>query len=121
MAESRTPPLFSRYPVIADHTRWVWLVPRFTTDPAAAVTRVEIKIQDHQDDSKRSLAHRASGPYRYLVLHTDKDGDKIYSINLLRLGKELRCAPDGYDGATANINHGRKGWLYLVWKSRSVK
>lgn len=42
-------------------------------------------------------------------------------MDLLRLDRAMVRAPFGYDGATSDINQGRKGgWLYLIWKSQSV-
>lgn len=95
-------------------------MPKYGADAVDAFTGVDIAIQDIVDDSKCSLSKGTSGNYRYLVPQRTKSADKIYSINLLRLKHSIEGAPVGYDGATVDINRGRDGYLYLIWKSQRV-
>lgn len=86
-----------------------------------ALTGVDIAIQDNVNESKCSLSQGAGGKHRYLVPHHVKSADKIYSMNLLRLNHAIGGAPVGYDGSSVDINQGRDGWLYLIWKSQCVQ
>lgn len=103
---------------LADWIRYVWLVPKYDSDPTNALTGVGVSIQERDDDSKRCLARGSPGNYRFLLPESVKGLKKIYSMDLLRLDRAMVRAPFGYDGATSDINQGRKGgWLYLIWKS----
>lgn len=107
---------------MSDCIRFVWLVPIYDSQPTNALTSIDVEIQENCDESKDSLAQGAKGSYRYLLPLSAKSGNKIYSMNLLRLNSKIGGAPAGYDGCTRNINGGREGTcLYIIWKSQSVE
>lgn len=103
-----------------DWTRRIWLVPRWDTDPTNALTGVGISIQAASNDCMSSVARGAAGKYRYIHPQYVKGAKKIYCMNLLRPKNYIEGPPVGYDGSTMNINDGRDGRLYLIWKSWSV-
>ena len=47
--------------------RYVWLVPRYTTEWSAAAVRFELVIQGGANGSLQDLAKGAGGDFRYLI------------------------------------------------------
>ena len=100
-------------------TSFVWLVPRYNSNAANAVSNIRIIIQGDPDSAYVDLAKGAGGDYRYLRLERD-GGNKITEVRLLRGNDEADSSVVralGFDGASGDINKGRGGdYLYVVWK-----
>ncbi|KAL4985164.1 hypothetical protein BDW68DRAFT_165635 [Aspergillus falconensis] len=98
---------------------FVWLLPRYSSDAANAVSNIRVIVQGNPDSGYVDLAKGAGGDYRYLRLERD-GGNKIMEVRLLRRNDEADFAAVralGFDGLSGDINEGRGGdYLYVVWK-----
>lgn len=100
-------------------SRFVWLVPEYTTDPNTAATAFQISVQPIADLAFDDLAKGAGGDYRYLGPKSDtKIRAKITEVQLLRSDTTITAPPAGWQGISADINAGRqRAHLHVIWKS----
>ncbi|KAK1216097.1 hypothetical protein PQX77_021275 [Marasmius sp. AFHP31] len=107
--------------------KYVWLMPKYTTDTTRAATSFEIRIQGHPDSRYNDLAAGGGGDYRYAVtIHDQRTIAKVTNLILFRdnnrLSSDAICRQVGpsnlWFGANRDINENRGGtYLWLVWKS----
>ena len=99
--------------------RYVWLVPRYTTEWSAAAVGFELIIQGGANGSLQDLAKGAGGDFRYLLPVKDITNEaKVTQVTLLRLHGDMGRRPTGWTGNTGDINRNRgKTFLYLLWKT----
>lgn len=106
------------------YSRFIWIVPVYTTDVSKAATSFDVLIQSYEDPKLDDLAKRAGGDFRYIVPRADRKlPDKITEVALLRSEKPVSKPPAGWQGYSINdLNKGRwkPGCLYVIWKSVST-
>ena len=110
---------FTRSSLRLQSTRFVWLVPEYTTDPNTAAVCFQVSVQSIADLAFDDLAKGAGGDYRYLWPKCDsKIRAKITEVQLLRSDTSISAPPTGWQGISADINAGRqRTYLYVIWKS----
>ncbi|KAI1787223.1 hypothetical protein LXA43DRAFT_1098442 [Ganoderma leucocontextum] len=99
--------------------KFVWLIPRYTTQRSAAVIGFEMAIQEGADGTLKDLAKGAGGDFCYLLPIKDVTKEaKVTQVALLRLNGSLGQCPAGWSGNTMDINKNRgKTFPYLLWKT----
>lgn len=90
-----------------------------------ACTGFQLLISSTPDHTKENIASGSSGMFRYLVPIKDRSvKEKITQVALLRdksaVGSVGNPTDDEYDGMTPNINLGRSGYLYVIWKTVKI-
>ena len=110
--------------IVIDHTlgrssRYVWLVPEYTTDLTAAASSFDVSIQRIADLALDDIAKGAHRGYRYILPKYDPQAKtRIKEVQLLRSNTTLTGPPTGWSGMTKDVNEGRgRTHLYLMWKA----
>ncbi|GJE96972.1 hypothetical protein PsYK624_131820 [Phanerochaete sordida] len=96
----------------------VWLVPSFTTDPAAAATSLHVVVQNSASGGMDDIAKGTGGGYRYVFAKSDPDAPRktTYAV-LLRSSTRVLAAPPGWDAISEDINKNRRrSYLYILMK-----
>ncbi|KAG5644033.1 hypothetical protein DXG03_009185 [Asterophora parasitica] len=100
--------------------KFVWLVPRYTTNTKEALTRFDVVIQPDEDKHHNDLAKGAGGKFRYLIHVNQKTDLLITKAGLLRSSSSI-SGTDGWGAKTIDINKGREGsYLYVVWNAEKA-
>jgi hypothetical protein len=111
--------VLSVLPLIRVFSRYVWLVPEYTSDRNKAITDIRFVMSDNSNSSLSDLAAGAGGKYRYLIPEVDKSkSQKISKLVLWRFPKEDGPSTGKITskGRTGDLNNDRKGdWLYVGW------
>lgn len=96
----------------------VWLVPSYTTDPAAAATSLHVVVQSSPSGGMDDIAKGTGGGYRYVFAKADPDEPrKITYALLLRSSTKVATAPPGWDRISEDLNKGRRRtYLYILMK-----
>ncbi|EKM52217.1 uncharacterized protein PHACADRAFT_164147 [Phanerochaete carnosa HHB-10118-sp] len=96
----------------------VWLVPSYTTDPAAAATSFHVVVQHSPSGGMDDIAKGIGGGYRYVFTKSDPDElRKITYAVLLRSSWKVATPPSGWDNISEDLNKGRRGtYLYILLK-----
>jgi hypothetical protein len=103
--------------------RYIWLVPKYTNNAAAAATSFDFVNQSSRNAKYSDLANGAGGDWRYLIPVCDpRQKAKITECALLRASSMISVDDIrklGWTNMSGDINRGRKGdWLYLIWKTQ---
>ncbi|KAG6894954.1 hypothetical protein C0992_003788, partial [Termitomyces sp. T32_za158] len=103
--------------------KFVWLVPKWTTQVSQALTNFSLVIQPQEDSRYNDLAAGTGGDFRYLIpAKRSNQNSYISKLTLARSDSPMEDIPnviwkDLPQGATGDINQGRGGtFLYLVWQ-----
>lgn len=90
-----------------------------------ACTGFQLLISSTPDPTKEDITKGSGGMFRYLAPIKDKSvKKKITQVALLRhtyaVGTAGELTDREYDGMTPNINLGRSGFLYVIWKTVEI-